>query len=53
MVIGIDKGTTFTKDSNQNIIQSTIREISDEILLERNLIVEFEGKKYVVGEKGN
>lgn len=53
MIIGIDKGTTYTKDNNGNIIQSTTREVSDEILLEGNLIVEFEEKKYIVGEKGN
>lgn len=54
-MIGIDKGTTYTKDDRGNIIRSTVREYRENELLlnEDKNIVEFEGKKYIVGEKGN
>lgn len=54
MVIGVDKGTTYTKDSNLNIFKSTVRRYSkDEIILDKNkLVVEFNGEKYIIGETG-
>jgi len=53
VIKGIDKGTTYTKDHEGNIIKSTVREINDEVLIDGKLIVDFEGKKYVIGEKGH
>ncbi|MTI47861.1 MAG: ParM/StbA family protein [Firmicutes bacterium] len=53
MLRGIDKGTTYTKDNLGNILKSTIKEVKDEALLDGKTIVEYECKKYIVGEKGN
>lgn len=52
MTRGIDKGTTFTKDDQGNIIKSTIRENGEDILLDKKLIVDIFDKSYIVGEKG-
>jgi len=54
-VLGVDKGTTYTKTDRGLIIRSTVRTYrKNEVLLdnEKN-IVEYEGSKYIVGEKGN
>lgn len=53
MTIGIDKGTTYTKDSEGNIIKSTVKVITDDILLANKLLVEMDCRKYIIGEKGN
>lgn len=54
-MLGVDKGTTYTKTDKGLIIRSTVRSYRDnEVLLNDNkTIVEYEGKKYIIGEKGN
>lgn len=53
-IIAIDKGTTYTKSSKSIIIRSTVREYEEnEINLGgKKNIAEYEGKIYVVGERG-
>lgn len=56
IIKGIDRGTTYTKDEQRHILKSTVREFKDdEIVLDssQKIIVEFENKKYIVGEIGN
>jgi len=53
MILGIDKGTTFTKTSEGQIIRSTIRENDHDILIDNKLLVGLSGRKYIVGERGN
>lgn len=55
MMIGVDKGTTYTKTDRGIIIRSTVRSYREnEVLLnEDKSIVEYEGSKYIIGEKGN
>ena len=50
---GIDKGTTFTKDNEGNIIRSTVKEIDEDILLNNKMVIEMNEKKYIIGESGN
>jgi plasmid segregation protein ParM len=54
-MLGIDKGTTYTKTDQKICIKSTIREYqeSDISLQNDKLILEMENKKWVIGEKGN
>jgi len=54
-VLGVDKGTTYTKTDRGLIIRSTVRTYrKNEVLLDNDkTIVEYEGNKYVIGEKGN
>lgn len=52
MLVGIDKGTTYTKDNQGNIIRSTIIENHGGILLDNKIVVDIFGKSYIVGEKG-
>lgn len=54
-MLGIDKGTTYTKTDKGLLIRSTMRSYRDnEVLLDDDkTIVEYEGAKYVIGEKGN
>lgn len=53
--IGIDKGSIVTNSSTGYEILSTVRLLGeDEISLDQNkTVVEFDGKKYVIGENGN
>lgn len=53
MILGIDKGTTYTKSSENKIIRSTIRKFNNDILFDDKLTVEIFNKKYIIGEKGN
>lgn len=54
-ILGVDKGTTYTKTDRGLIIRSTVRTYrKNEVLLDNDkTIVEYEGNKYVIGEKGN
>jgi plasmid segregation protein ParM len=53
MIIGMDKGSTYTKDDGGNIIRSTVRRMrEDEVLLEQKTVLEYQGTKWIVGEKG-
>lgn len=54
-MIGVDKGTTYTKTDKNFCIRSTIRNFrEDEIVLNDNKIIfELDGQKYIIGEKGN
>lgn len=54
-MLGVDKGTTYTKTDKGLIIRSTIRaHTKNEVLLnDEKTIVEYQGQKYIVGEKGN
>lgn len=50
---GFDKGTTYTKDSNGFIIKSTVKEIGEhEVILDNKNILEYNGKKHIIGEAG-
>ena len=53
MLLGIDKGTTYTKSSEDKIIRSTIRKDNNDILIDNKLAVELSGEKFIVGEQGN
>lgn len=54
-MLGIDKGTTYTKTDKGLIIRSIIRTFREnEVMLNNEkTLVEYEGEKYIVGEKGN
>lgn len=54
-MIGVDKGTTYTKTDKQLCIRSTIRKFqeNDIILNEDKILFEMDGQKWIVGEKGN
>lgn len=55
-MIGVDKGTTYTKTDKKICIRSTIRKLKDnDIVLngDNKIILEFNGQKCIVGEKGN
>lgn len=55
MIIGVDKGTTFTKDSNYNNIKSTVKQVnSNDILIDQNTIqLTYKNTTYIIGENGN
>lgn len=54
-MIGIDKGTTYTKTDRRLCIRSTIRKYreNDIILQDDKILLEMDGEKWIVGEKGN
>lgn len=54
-MLGVDKGTTYTKTNKGLMIRSTIRAYREnEVLLnDDKILVEYEGSKYIIGEKGN
>lgn len=54
-MIGIDKGSTYTKTDKGLCIRSTIRKYREgEIFLHRDVnILEMDGQKWVIGEQGN
>lgn len=53
-MIGVDKGTTYTKTNKNLCIRSTIRRFREsDVLLDDKIIVEYKNQKYIVGEKGN
>lgn len=54
-MLGVDKGTTYTKTDKGLILRSTVRAYREnEVLLnEDKTIVEYEGKKYIIGDQGN
>lgn len=52
-MIGVDKGTTYTKTNKGLCIRSTIRNFREsDVVLDDKIIVEYNGQKYIVGEKG-
>jgi len=52
-MLGYDKGTTYSKVSNGFIIKSTIKELGEhDVVLDSKNILEYEGKKHIIGEKG-
>lgn len=55
MILGVDKGSTYTKTDNQLCFRSTIRRYksSDIILNNDSIVLGYEGEKWIVGEKGN
>lgn len=52
MIIGIDKGSSYTKTDKGLCIRSTVKKYEDDILKE-NSFIEIDNKKYVVGEEGS
>lgn len=54
-MIGVDKGTTYTKTDKGLCIRSTIRKYKeDDIILQGDkILLEMNGEKWIVGEKGN
>lgn len=54
MIIGIDKGSAYTKTSKDVIIKSTVREFGDnDINLNDSLFVQLNGEKYFIGGQGS
>jgi hypothetical protein len=55
MLLGIDKGTTYTKTDKKLCIRSTIRKYKDNdiMLNDEKILFEMGGQKWIVGEKGN
>ena len=52
--IGVDKGSAYTKTSTGFSVKSTVRELGEnDLILNGSMVVELEGKKYVIGEEGN
>lgn len=52
-MLGFDKGTTYSKLSNEFIIKSTLKEVDDhDVILDNKNILEYEGHKYIIGETG-
>lgn len=53
MIIAVDKGTTFTKTEKISF-KSTVREYKDNEIdfSQDKIVVEYENKKYVIGDKG-
>lgn len=49
--IGIDKGSTYTKDSNGNIFKSAVAIANDNFNIGKSEIFAFEGNYYIVGDK--
>ncbi|MBN4074422.1 MAG: hypothetical protein COA82_01115 [Alkaliphilus sp.] len=53
-IIGVDKGSAYTKTSTGFSVKSTVREIGEnDLILNGSMTVELDGKKYVIGEEGN
>lgn len=54
-MLGIDKGTTYTKTDKGLCIRSTIRQHRDNdiVLHDDTILLELDGEKYIIGEKGN
>ncbi|MBN4062807.1 ParM/StbA family protein [bacterium AH-315-E09] len=53
-IIGVDKGSAYTKTSTGFSVKSTVRELNEnDLILNGSMTVELEGKKYVIGEEGN
>ncbi|WP_432408536.1 hypothetical protein [Wukongibacter sp. M2B1] len=54
MIIGIDKGSAYTKTSKDVIIKSTVRDLSeDDINLNDSLFIEMDGEEHFVGGEGS
>lgn len=53
MILGIDKGTTYTKTDKKVCIRSTIRKYKEnDIILDNDkIILEIDGQKYIIGDK--
>lgn len=54
-MLGIDKGTTYTKTDRKLCIRSTIRKYreNDIMLHDDKTLFEMDGQKWIIGEKGN
>jgi plasmid segregation protein ParM len=54
-MIGVDKGTTYTKTDQKICIKSTIREFQENDISLQNdkLLLEMDNKKWIIGERGN
>jgi len=55
-MLGVDKGTAYTKTSKMICFRSTIRKLKETDIIfngDNKIILEYEGQKYIVGEKGN
>ncbi|MGV8168149.1 MAG: hypothetical protein ACLKAL_11970 [Alkaliphilus sp.] len=53
-IIGVDKGSSYTKTSTGFSVKSTVRELNEnDLVLNGSMTIELEGKKYITGEEGN
>lgn len=54
-MLGIDKGSTYTKTDRKLCTRSTIRKYreNDIVLDDDKIILEMDGQKYIIGEKGS
>lgn len=54
MIIGIDRGSAYVKNSNKQQFKSTVKLVSDDIIIDKNqILVEYKNSKYIIGEEGN
>lgn len=56
MIIGVDRGTAYTKNSLGDVFKSTVRkhrETDIHLDPQKHIVVDYKGEKYVIGEDGN
>lgn len=54
MIIGVDKGSAYTKTSKEFMVKSTVRKLDEnDISINSNDVVEFCGDRYIIGEEGD
>lgn len=53
LLLGIDKGSSYTKTNEGLCIRSTVRKNADDILLNEKTCIEINNQNYIIGEGGD